>query len=445
MTADDLASTGERVGLVLAGGGTRGAYELGVLSVLLPFLEARGERPSIVVGTSVGAINAAGLAATSHLPARDALSLELRRWREVDLGAVIQPILPSLPLKLLRHSFAALSPPGAPLSSLLDPAPLTRNLARWIEWDQLHHNLAASSPTRSLAVIATAARTGRSVAFVEGHTTAVHQSRSALIDYVPATLDATHVLASAAIPLLFPAVRVERPAPARGWYIDGATRLNTPLKPALDLGADRLVVIGTGSAAPQPFRPGYLDDAPAPDLGTSVSHLLQGALTDPLIEDLRTLAQINSALEGSTDPDGPPLSRAVAAYDRASLSAAAPHDPPDSPAAASHHRSCGERSHKRIPYIFIAPPTPATIANLATGAFRSRYRGLRGLRSPDLALLARLLGGHNHSHGDLLSYLLFDPPFIAALIDQGERDAAAWLDAAGSNPSEPWRLDPLDG
>ena len=58
------------IGLVLSGGGARGAYEAGVMSVLLPALEARGERPNIYVGTSVGAINAAYLASSRHLPRR---------------------------------------------------------------------------------------------------------------------------------------------------------------------------------------------------------------------------------------------------------------------------------------------------------------------------------------------------------------------------------------
>ncbi|MGH2865054.1 MAG: patatin-like phospholipase family protein, partial [Solirubrobacteraceae bacterium] len=132
-----------RVGLVLAGGGARGAYELGVLSVLLPVLEERGERPSVLVGTSVGAINATGMAATSHLPVAAAVSQELERWREVDRGAVIRPILANLPIKLMRYAGEVLSLPHVRLASLLDPSPLERNLRRWIDWRQLHQNLAA--------------------------------------------------------------------------------------------------------------------------------------------------------------------------------------------------------------------------------------------------------------------------------------------------------------
>ena len=277
---------------------------------------------------------------------------------------------------------------------------------------QLHENLAKGTAAR-LAVVATAARTGRAVAFVEGDPGEGLPSSHA-IDYVQATLGQEHVRASAAIPILFPAVRIEHPVEARGWYIDGATRLNTPIKPALDLGAERLVVIGTGSIVAEPPTPGR-HDAPEPDLGSSAMHLLQGALADPLIEDLRKLAEINTFYT----------------------------EPADSPAAASYRRSRGKEPYRRVPYMFIAPRTPGAIAQLANEVFHSRYGGLKSVRSPDLALLARLIGGQNHAHGELLSYLLFDQEFISGLIEMGERDANAWLNAP-PGPSEPWQLDPLD-
>jgi NTE family protein len=414
---DAFASEGPRVGLVLAGGGARGAYELGALSVLLPMLEERGELPSIFVGTSVGAINAAGMAATSHLPAQQAVSRELARWHEVDRGAVIRPILPRLPLTALRYAGEILSLPGLRLASLLDPSPLQRNLRRWIDWPQMHRNL-ASGTGGCLAVVATAAHTGRAVAFVEGHADETIPSlpipSSHVIDYVSATLDETHVRASAAIPILFPPVRVEDPPEARGWYIDGATRLNTPIKPALDLGAEHLVVIGTDSVTPPPKQPGR-HEAPPPDFGGSALHLLQGALADPLVEDMRKLADINTFYAHQDS----------------------------SPAAARHRQAQGKPPYRRVPYMFIAPRTQGAIAELATEVFNSRYSGIKGVRSPDMAILGRLLGGQTHAHGELLSYLLFDREFIAALIEMGAEDAAAWLDAA-PGPSEPWQLDPLD-
>jgi NTE family protein len=410
--ADPVASEGPRVGLVLAGGGARGAYELGALSVLLPLLVERGEFPSIFVGTSVGAINAAGMAASSHLPVQQAIAQELARWREVDRRSVIRPIIPRLPLTALRYAGGMLSLPGVRLTGLLDPSPLRANLGRWIDWTQLHRNL-ASGPAGCLAVVATAASSGRVVVFLEGRT---GQSIpvSHVIDYVPATLAETHVRASAAIPILFPPVRVDDPPEARGWYIDGATRLNTPIKPALDLGAERLVVIGTGSITPPPKHAGR-HDAPAPDFGGSALHLLQGALADPLIEDMRKLADINAFYA-----------------DQASL-----------PATTRMREAHGKPPYRRVPYMFIAPRSAGAIAELASAVFHSRYDGIKGLRSPELAVLGRLLGGHGRAHGELLSYLLFDHEFITALIDMGAQDANAWLDAPPGR-GDPWQLDPLD-
>jgi NTE family protein len=400
-----------RVGLVLAGGGARGAYEIGALSVLLIELEARGERPSIFVGTSVGGINATGLAATRHLPVEESVARELARWHEVEPAAVIRPVIWRLPVTAVRFAGGLLGVPGVRLESLLDPAPLERNLRRWIEWEQLHRNI-EDGTVASLAVIATAVRSGHPVAFVEGRLPA-GALRSQVIDYVPSEIVQTHLRASAAIPILFPPVRVTQPASAAGWYVDGGTRLNTPIKPAIDLGAERVVVIGTGPVAQVAKHEGR-HDSPAPDFGVSALHLLQGALADPLVEDMRKLGDINSFYANGAS----------------------------SPSAVRQRRSRGRPAYRPVPYIFVAP-RPGAIAELAASCFHSRYGGLKALRSPDLAALSRLLGTDSPTHGELLSYLLFDREFIGELIEMGRRDARAWLDAP-PGPDEPWQLEPLD-
>ena len=403
---------GERTALVLSGGGARGAYEVGVLSVLLPELEARGERPSILVGTSVGAINAAALASTAHLSAEQAMERELDRWGRVDRAAVIRPVIPRVPLTGLRFVGGMFGIPGVRLESLLDPSPLEKNLKSWIGWPRLHRNL-TDGAVGSLGVVATAAGTGRPVAFVEGELRSAARN-SHVIDYVAAKIGQTHVRASAAIPILFPSVRVTTPAAAAGWYVDGGTRLNTPIKPAIDLGADRVVVIGTGSVTPVPKHEGR-HDAPPPDFGVSAAHLLEGALGDPLVEDLRKLGDINTfSANGSS-----------------------------SATAVRHRRSRGRPEYRPIPYIFVGPSHPGAIAELAMDIYRSRYGGLKAIRSLDLAALSRLLGRNSPTHGELLSYLFFDPEFIKGLMEMGSIDARAWLDAP-PGPSEPWQLEPLE-
>src|SRR5829696_8459221 len=156
-----------KTALVLAGGGARGAYEAGALSVLLPELERRGERPTVYVGTSVGAVNAAILAATAHLAVEESVAVLLGIWAGLTKDQVIRPIARRQgPLTALRYVGELLSVPGVRMQSLLDPGPLRGNLERWIDWDRLAANIDDGS-VDTLAVVATSARTGRAVVFID--------------------------------------------------------------------------------------------------------------------------------------------------------------------------------------------------------------------------------------------------------------------------------------
>jgi NTE family protein len=415
-----------KVGLVLSGGGARGAYEAGVMSVLKPVLAKRREEPNIFIGTSVGAINAAYFAASRHLPADEAAEGGLERWREVTKSRVVRPILlRQAPLTAVRYAGEILSLPGVRLPSLLDPRPLERNLNRWIDWEAVHANIDADV-VQVLASVATGARTGRTVVFLEGHGERVRH-RSHAIDYVETRLDDEHVRASAAIPILFPPVRVEHPPEARGWYFDGGTRLNTPIKPALDLGAERLIVIATDSVAEPSKRPGRHESS-QPDFGDGALHVLQGMLVDPVVEDMRILGNINMFF---AEPNGRARERREK-EGRRTLDAS----------ARKYRAARGKTPYRSIPYIFIAPERRGEIGRIATAVFRDRYSGIKGLRSPDFPLLNRLLGGESPTHGELLSYLFFDHEFIEELIRMGQRDARRWLRA---EPAEdPWQIEPLD-
>jgi NTE family protein len=420
----------KRVGLVLSGGGARGAYEAGAMSVLIPALDERGERPRIYIGTSVGAINASYLASSMNLEVHEAVKGGNERWRQVNKGRVVRPILlRQAPVTIARYAGEILSLPGVRLPSLLDPKPLERNLRRWIDWDAVHKNV-EEDHVEVLASVATAARTGRTVVFVEGHGERVSH-RSHAIDYVRTRLDDQHVRASAAIPILFPPVRVEHPDPARGWYFDGGTRLNTPIKPALDLGAEKLIVVATDSIAEPSKRPGRHESAP-PDFGDGALHVLQGMLVDPVVEDMRILGNINMFF---TEQNGRRNDRREERGRRMS----------DGVEAAKRYRKArGKAPYRSVPYIFIAPEKAGAIGRLAHDVFRDRYGGIKGiLRSPDFPLLNRLLGGESPTHGELLSYLFFDKEFIEELIKMGQRDARRWL-RSDPGPERPWQVGPLD-
>jgi NTE family protein len=153
-----------------------------------------------------------------------------------------------------------------------------------------------------------------------------------------------------------------------------------------------------------------------PDLGDGISHLLEGTLVDPLIDDLTKLGNINSFLVGDRAGPGPKLYRTAR----------------------------GKRPYREVPYVFVAPQRRGAIGELAMEVFRERYGGFRGaLRSIDFRLIHDLLGGPSPAHGELLSLLFFDREFTAELIRMGRDDAKLWM-AGTHDGGGPWRLSPLD-
>ncbi len=293
---------GERVGLVLPGGGARSAYEAGALSVLLPELERRGQRPTVIVGTSAGALNAVLLAAMADHGADEVAHRLVETWSAVQRHDVFQPVVGlHAPLTALRYLGDVLGVPGVRLPGLLDPAPLRATVDRLIDWSAVHRNV-RDGALDCVAVAASDASNPRSVVFVEGGTGERELPPARAIEYVTTELSTEHVRASAAMPVLFPAVHVEQPAAARGWYYDGGTRLNTPVKPALALGVDRLVVIATHSVAPRHGAERRAGER-RPDFADGAAQLLQATMVDPLTEDIRRLGTTNLLLRSGPTPE----------------------------------------------------------------------------------------------------------------------------------------------
>ena len=378
------------VAVVLAGGGARGAYEIGALSVLLPVLEQRGERPEVIVGTSVGAINAAFLAATAGEPVEESLQKARALWEQLGWDDVLRPLLS--PAELVRLS--ALVIPGARVWGLLDAAPLQKTLRERVPLRRIRANV-ANGTVRAAAVVATSVEGSTSVVFHDGGGRP-RNDRERAIEYEHATLLESHVRASAAIPGVFPAVRVASPRSRAGWYYDGGTRLNTPIKPALALGGKRVIVIALNSlrSGGMQGRPEALDGA---------TQVVQALLVDPLVHDVQTLASINEIIRAR----GP---------------------------AKGAHRA----RHKEVPYILIAPRNPNEIGEAASRVYRRHYGGLTRAAS-SVAILGRFLrAGSNASRGELLSYLFFSREFAQSLIERGETDARRWL--ARKHDDGPWRL-----
>ena len=239
------------------------------------------------------------------------------------------------------------------------------------------------------------------------------------IEYVATPeLGPEHILASSAIPALFPAVRVTTPEPAAGWYYDGGPRLNTPIKPALWLGAERVIVIALNSVAPSRTA------APngQPDFYVGAAHLLHAALGDPLAQDIRTLANTNALIGAGLPALTDVLATTV-------------------PSARQPQPGGLHEPVQPVPYIFIAPEDPAAIGDIARRVYRKHYGRPWKAGARDLWLLGKILdAGADAMHGELLSYLFFAGEFAEELIQLGQADAQRWLD---EHPAGLWQLDPL--
>ena len=403
---------GERVALVLDAGGARSAYQVGALQVLLPELARRGQRPTIQIGTSAGALLTAALVSTAHLDVEEQTEALLAVLRRATKRHVMRPLWRQAPVVAARYVSETLGLQAFRLRGLFGTAPLQRTLDRAIDWNELHRNL-ADGRVEAAAITATAVRTGEVVMFTEGPdrdalpTAPVGHHRR----FVHTRLGVEHLMASSAIPVLFPSVLVRHPEEAGGWYADGATRRRVVLAPALELGADRVVLVGAGSLNP-PEQDAVLDRASV-DLGDGGATLLGAVMDDPMRHDLRRLAEINAMV---ADPDvAGPLER---------FRAAAGHAP-----------------YRTVPYVAVAPRTGDEIADLAMEVFRANHGSLLGtLGDPDLQVMHRLMGSDSPLQGEMLSYLLFDPDFFDAAADLGRREAREWVE---THP-DLWRTRELD-
>ncbi len=385
-----------RVALVLDAGGARSAYQVGALEVLLPALADRGTQPGILVGTSAGALLTGSLTATAHLePAEQAARLGEVLARATKRH-VMQPLWRQVPEVMARYASETLGLHGFRLRGVFGTGPLARTLAETIDWDRLHRNV-EDGHVDAAAVTATSVRTGQVVMFAESGRPlpgSVPGRR-----YAATRLAVSHLMASAAIPTLFPSVRVDEPADAAGWYVDGATRRRVPIAPALELGADRVVVVGTGGLHPPSPDPGR--DSVAVDLADGGATLLGSVMDDPLRHDLRRLAEVN-ALAADVD--------AATAVNR-------------------HREAHGQPAYRSLPFVAVAPDDGEELAGLAMDVFRSNHGTLRRtLGDPDLQIMHRLLGSDSPLQGELLSYLMFDPDFFTAARELGHRDATRWVE-----------------
>ncbi len=368
-------------------------------------------RPRLLVGTSAGGLLTAALSATANLEPEEQMARLRSMLGQTTKPNVMRPLWRQVPEVLARYTSETFGLSGFRLRGLFGSQPLAKTLSQSIDWETLHRNV-EDGVIESASVVAASVRTGRVIVFTESASPVPRSTPEPHGRFVATRLDVDHLMASAAIPVLFPSVHVDEPAEAAGWYVDGATRRRTPLAPALELGADRLVVIGTGGLHP-PDADSDLDRVPV-DLGDAGATLLGAVMDDPLRHDLRRLAELN-VMTG---------------------------DPELAPVLERHREARGKSAYRTVPYVAIAPEDGTELARTAMEVFRANHGSLlRTFGDPDLQVMHRLLGSDSPLQGELLSYLMFDPDFFAAASEFGHRDALRWVE----QHSDLWRTDPLPG
>jgi NTE family protein len=393
-----------RFGIVLSGGGARGAYEVGVLAWLLEELPRRLGRPpriDVFTGTSVGAIHACWLAASLDQP--DAGPRLEDIWRSLEVAGVYRMGLRDLlaiPRRLLGLGPSEPTPQNDRLSGLLDTRPLERLVRETVPWERLRSRI-ASGAVEAVAIAATEIASGRSVVWID--------RRDATIEAWPndpfvvarlTDLTPEHALASAAIPFLFPALRVDGE-----FYCDGGLRLNTPLAPALRLGCDRLLVIGLRHV-PTPEEEAALAAARTANY-TSLTYLtgkvLNALLLDRIDYDVDRLRLTNAVLEAGVRTYGPGF---------------LPH-------VNETVRRVRGAPYRLVDTVYLRPSQDLGVLAAECYAHRERPESLRAWVSD--AVMHYTVQGLV-AEADLLSYLLFDHCYATHLIALGRNDAARRAD-----------------
>jgi NTE family protein len=363
--------------IVLPGGGARAAYQVGALRGVARILGQPARLPfRVISGTSAGAINAAMLAIHADSFRRGIARLA-RWWRNLEAEQVYRADLATLSTHGMHWMASVVTGrPGPPEAAyMLDNSPLETLLARHLDFERIDSQIASGS-LRALGINATSYTSGQAVTFYQALPSVAPWQRTRRRGEV-AAIAVAHLLASTAIPFIFPAQRV-----GDDYYADGSVRQITPLSPALHLGARRILVVAVGQFNGTPSPTGLAASPPAyPSFAQIAGHALSSIFLDNLASDLERLQQTNRLI------DLVPRERLW----------------PDGAGAA------------RVDALVLFPSR-----DLAAMAVPFAERLPRGVRY--------LLHGFGRTEGtgaNLLSYLLFDKSYCRALLALGYRDTLA--------------------
>lgn len=396
-----------KVALILSGGGARGAYEVGVLSYVLDtFGRARGGPPriDILCGTSVGAVNACYLAGQMHNPTMGVRRL-VDLWSEIELARVLgfglgQAI--SLP-RVLRGG-------GTHAAGIFDVTPMSSLIQREIAWRAIARSLRRGHLS-ALSVSTTEVTSGRTVIFMQtGPNGALPTTAPPRTLIRGAHIGPPHALASAAIPLLFPPVEVDGRL-----YMDGGVRQNTPIAPALRLGATHVFAVGLSREVRG--LEGTAQAQVLPSASFVIGKILNAFLLDHVTTDLEVLTRVNTLIRDGERAFGPDF------LDRINAEAAKRNAFP----------------FKKVESLVIRPSEDI-------GRMAAEYVRTGKLRGGSLVVrqILKWVDVGYATEADLPSYLLFDGPFAKSLIELGRSDAearrgdiATFFDSAAESADRP--------